>query len=193
MLGREAVIVTETEALSRVEVVPYDCVWPQRYIAERAHLVRAAGGLILELEHIGSTAVPGLRSKPIIDMMAAVRDLRQGQDLAQLLSALGYELIETGMRNRLFLRRRSESQGQAYQLHIVELSTWEQRKERLMRDCLLAHPDAATAYGELKKRLAEEHTENSLAYTRAKTAFIQDLVDKARAELGLPSIDVWAD
>jgi len=131
-----------------------------------------SGDGILELEHIGSTAVPGLRSKPIIDMMAAVRDLRQGLDLAQLLSALGYELIETGMRNRLFLRRRSESQGQAYQLHIVELSTWEQRKERLMRDYLLAHPDAATAYGELKKRLAEEHTENSLAYTRAKTAFI---------------------
>jgi GrpB-like predicted nucleotidyltransferase (UPF0157 family) len=101
----------ETEALSRVEVVPCDSVWPERYVAERAHLIRAAGDLILELEHIGSTAVPGLRSKPIIDMMAAVRDLRQGQDLAQLLSGLGYELIETGMRNRLFLRRRSESQA----------------------------------------------------------------------------------
>ena len=113
----------ETEPLSLVEVVPYDSVWPERYAAERAHLVRAAGELILELEHIGSTAVPGLRSKPIIDMMAAVRDLRQAEDLAQLLSGLGYELIETGMKNRLFLRRRSESQEQAYQLHIVELGT----------------------------------------------------------------------
>ena len=183
----------ETEALSRVEVVPYDPVWPEHYVTERAHLVRAAGDLILQLEHIGSTAVPGLRSKPVIDMMAAVRDLRRGQDLAQLLSVLGYELIETGMKNRLFLRRRTESQEQAYQLHIVELSTWEQRKERLMRDYLLAHPEAAAVYGELKKRLAEEHTENSLAYTRAKTVFIQDLIDKARAELGLPSIDLWAD
>ena len=63
----------ETEALSRVEVVPYDSVWSERYVAERAHLVRAAGDLILELEHIGSTAVPGLRSRPIIDMMGAVR------------------------------------------------------------------------------------------------------------------------
>src|SRR5260370_26226537 len=170
----------ETEALSRGEVVTYDSGWPERYVAERAHLGRAAGDLILELEHIGSTAVPGLRSKPIIDMMAAVRDLRQGQDLAQLLSVLGYELIETGMRNRLFLRRRSESQKQAYQLHIVELSTWEQRKERLMRDYLFAHPEAAAAYGELKKGLAEEHTENSLEYTRAKTAVIQDLINKAR-------------
>jgi len=183
----------ETEALTRVEVVLYDAVWPERYAAERAQLVRAAGDLILELEHIGSTAVPGLRSKPIIDMMAAVRDLRQGQDLAQLLRGLGYELIETGMRNRLFLRRRSQSQEQAYQLHIVELGGWEQRKERLMRDYLLAHPEAAAAYGELKKRLAEEHAEDSLAYTRAKTDFIQDLIDKARAELGLPSINVWAN
>ena len=135
----------ETEALSRVGVVPYDSAWSERYAAERAHLVSAAGDLILELEHIGSTAVPGLRSKPIIDMMAAVRVLRQGQDLAQLLSVLGYELIATGMRNRLFLRLRSESQEQAYQLHIVELSTWEQRKERLMRDYLLAHPEAAAS------------------------------------------------
>ena len=52
-----------------------------------------------------------------------------------------------------------------------------------MRDYLLAHPEAAAAYGELKKRLAEEHTEDSLAYTRAKTAFIQDLIDKARVDL----------
>jgi GrpB-like predicted nucleotidyltransferase (UPF0157 family) len=183
----------ETEALSRVEMVPYDPVWPENYVTERAYLVNAGGDLILELEHIGSTAVPGLRSKPIIDMMAAVRDLGQGQHLAQLLSVLGYELIQTGMRNRLFLRRRSESQEQAYQLHIVELCTWKQREERLMRDYLLAHPKAAAAYGELKKRLAEEHMEDSLAYTGAKIAFIQDLVDKARAELGLPSIDVWAD
>jgi GrpB-like predicted nucleotidyltransferase (UPF0157 family) len=52
----------ETEALSRVEVVPYASVWPERYVAERAHLIRAAGDLILKLEQIGSTAVPGLRS-----------------------------------------------------------------------------------------------------------------------------------
>jgi len=193
LLGREGVIDGRNGSPQPSRGGPYASVWPERYVAERAHLVRAAGDLILELEHIGSTAVPGLRSKPIIDMMAAVRDLRQGQDLAQLLSVLGYELIETGMRNRLFLRRRTKSEEQAYQLHIVELSTWEQRKERLMRDYLLAHPEAAAAYGELKKRLAEEHTENSLAYTRAKTAFIQDLINKARTELGLPSIDVWAD
>jgi len=55
----------------------------------------------------------------------------------------------------------------------------------LDQDDLLAHPEAVAAYGELKKRLAEVHTENSLAYTRAKTAFIQDLNDKARAQSGI--------
>jgi GrpB-like predicted nucleotidyltransferase (UPF0157 family) len=65
--------------------------------------------MTLELEHVGSTAVPGLRAKPIIDMMAAVSDLAAGQVLALLLGRRGYRLIETGMKNRLFLRRRSDS------------------------------------------------------------------------------------
>ena len=183
----------DTEALTHVEVVSYDQSWPLAYARERAELLELGGAAILELEHIGSTAAPGLWAKPIIDMMAAVADLNQGPALASRFAGRGYQLIETGMRNRLFLRRRAEGDGQAYQLHIVERSTWGARKERLMRDYLLAYPEAVAAYGDLKLQLAGQHTEDSLAYTKAKTEFIQDLIDKARAELGLPSIDVWAD
>ena len=60
-----------------------------------------------------------------------------------------------------------------------------------MRDYLLAHPEAVSAYGDLKKRLAKELTEDSLAYTRAKAGFIQDLMDKARTAIGLPLVDVY--
>ncbi|HEY0799908.1 MAG TPA: GrpB family protein, partial [Steroidobacteraceae bacterium] len=67
------------------------------------------------------------------------------------------------------------------------------RKERLMRDYLLAHPDEASAYSDLKWRLTEALTDDSLTYTKAKTTFIQDLIDKARAKIGLPSVDVWTD
>jgi GrpB-like predicted nucleotidyltransferase (UPF0157 family) len=89
------------------------------------------------------------------------------------------------------MRRRSKEDAQTYHLHIVEQSTWTMRHERLMRDYLLAHPEAASAYGDLKKRLAKDFAEDSRAYTRAKTGFIQDLMDKARAGIGLPSVDVW--
>jgi GrpB-like predicted nucleotidyltransferase (UPF0157 family) len=183
----------DTEALTRVDVVPYDQSWPLAYARERAAVLELGGAEILELEHIGSTAVPGLWAKPIIDMMAAVADLNQEPVPVLRLAERGYQLIDTGMRNRLFLRRRADGDGQAYQLHIVERGTWDRRKERLMRDYLLAHPEAVAAYSDLKLQLADQHTEDSLAYTKAKTEFIQDLIDKARAKLGLPSIDVWAD
>jgi GrpB-like predicted nucleotidyltransferase (UPF0157 family) len=80
-----------------------------------------------------------------------------------------------------------------YQLHIVELATWPERNERLMRDYLREHPEAARAYGALKSELALAFVGDSLAYTKAKTAFIQGIVDRARAERGLPVVNVWED
>ncbi|WP_293680870.1 GrpB family protein [uncultured Phenylobacterium sp.] len=183
----------DIEALGRVDVVPYDPAWRSAYAEERSAIMGVGGSAVLELEHIGSTAVPGLWAKPIIDMMAAAADLGAALALASRLAARGYQLIETGMTDRLFLRRRAEDGGQIYQLHIVERSAWDERKERLMRDHLLQHPDAVAAYSALKVRLASQYAEESLAYTKAKTAFIQGLVDKARADLGLASIDVWTE
>ena len=180
------------EALVRVEVVPYDPAWPSRFAAERASLTTAVGSFFTDLEHIGSTSVPGLRAKPIIDMMAAVATLSESGPLVSALQPLGYKLIETGMRNRLFLRK-SNAEGQVFQLHVVEQATWPERKERLMRDHLIAHPDEALAYGELKDQLAKQFADESLTYTKAKTDFIQGMVDRARAERGLASVDVWND
>ena len=180
------------EALDRVEVLPYDPAWPEWFGAERLRILDACSGLALKIEHIGSTAVPGLNSKPIIDIMIATSDMREAGDLAGAMAHLGYELITTGMEGRLFLRRRSEIDGQVFQAHIVERRTWDDRKERIMRDYLLSHPEWASAYGDLKASLAAEHRYDSLAYTRAKTEFIQTLMDRARAECGLPPIDVWA-
>lgn len=179
------------ERLTRVQVVPYDREWSNLYTAEHLELSSLIGTTLCELEHIGSTAVPGLLAKPIIDMMASVETLADSHTLVTLLESHGYHLIETDMRNRLFFRKRSGEQ--LYQLHVVEQSTWDERKERLMRDYLRAHPDSAAAYGDLKLHLAAEYNEDSLAYTKAKTEFIQSLIDKARAEKGMALIDVWAD
>ncbi len=180
------------EAVDAIEVVAYNPGWPEVYVAEQARILSAVGSHIIALEHIGSTAVPHLAAKPIIDMMAAVHNLTHTEVLLAQLDKLGYDLIETGMRNRLFLRNYAARQHK-YHLHIVEHSTWDTRKERLMRDYLQAHPEEARAYGELKDQLAVHFQRDSLAYTRAKTASIQAIIDRARAERGLPSIDVWND
>ena len=176
-----------------VEVVAYDPQWASIYARERKSVLAATGCYFAELEHIGSTAIPGQRAKPIIDMMAAVVSLEESDVLMPMLNNLGYQLVETGMRNRYFLRKRDADTGQAFHFHIVELSTWGERKERLMRDYLLEHPEAAKAYGDLKDSLATTYANDSLAYTRAKTEFIQAIVNEARSKRGLLPTDVWND
>jgi GrpB-like predicted nucleotidyltransferase (UPF0157 family) len=173
-----------------VEVVAYDPRWPAIYEAERA-LILAATSAFVDFEHIGSTAIPKQRAKPIIDMMAAVESLKGLDDLLESLTILEYHVFDMDMKNRLFLRK--EKDRQVFHLHIVEASTWAERKERWMRDYLLAHPEAVEAYGELKDDLATEYKDDSLKYTEAKTAFIQDIADKIQDARGLPHINVWED
>lgn len=174
-----------------VLVVPYKPNWPDLYAAERARIAAGCPPYFVAFEHIGSTAVPGLKAKPVIDMMAAIPSLLESAPLVEALDALEYKVFETGMRNRLFLRRYTLQQGR-FHLHIVEHVTWDERKERHMRDYLLEHPEAARAYGELKDHLARLHAEDLLAYTKAKTAFVQGVIDRVRNARGLPRID-WED
>jgi GrpB-like predicted nucleotidyltransferase (UPF0157 family) len=126
-------------------------------------------------------------------MMAAVRELPDGHAVAGRLAALGYQLIETGMPNRLFLRKRDSQRGCSFHLHIVEQASWHDRNERLLRDYLRRHPAAMREYGELKGRLAAEYAHDPEGYTKAKTAFIQSIVDRARDEHGLPRVSVWEE
>ena len=173
-----------------IQVVPYDPAWPAQYRAERERLARALGPQLLEIEHIGSTAVPGLQAKPILDLMAAVPDIEDVGDLVARLGELGYLLTDAGMRGRLFLRRAGPP---AVHLHVVGHDSWAGRKERLMRDHLRAHPEDLRRYGALKDRLAPEYRHDGPGYTRAKTALIQEIMDRARAERGLPPVDVWEE
>ena len=171
-------------------VVPYDPTWPQRFQAASAELLAVADHLFLRLEHIGSTSVPELAAKPTIDMMASVRRLPDGHAAQPALAALGYEPADTGMRERLFFQRLGGSGVSTHHLHVVTEDSWATRNERLLCGYLRGHPQQARRYAELKPRLSRELGRGE-AYTRAKTALIQELVDAARDELGLPHVPVW--
>ncbi|GGL02233.1 GrpB family protein [Mangrovihabitans endophyticus] len=137
------------------------------------------------IEHIGSTAVPGLAAKPVIDLMAAV------DDLASVTAPPGFEVVPTDMPERLFLRR-SDPDGLVVHLHVVTVASWPTRNERLLRDHLRAHPADRDRYAQVKRRLMARHGPGD-AYTRGKTELIQELTDRARAERGLPSVPVWEE
>ena len=173
-------------------VVPYDSAWPQRYESAATELFGAVGERFLRLEHIGSTAVPGLAAKPTVDMMASVPRLEDGLAARAALAELGYELVETGTPNRLFFQRRTSTGTPSHHLHLVTEASWATRNERLLRDHLRSHSEDARRYGELKERLARDLGPGE-AYTRAKTALIQELVDAARDGQGLPRVPVWEE
>jgi GrpB-like predicted nucleotidyltransferase (UPF0157 family) len=145
--------------------------------------------LFLAIEHVGSTAVPGLPAKPVIDLMASVHGLGEVNDGA--LETLGYRRTPAGMPDRLFYRR-EDYDSTAYHLHVVTAASWPTRNERLLRDHLLAHPADRDRYAARKRELMAEFGPG-VAYTRGKTRLIQELTDAARAERGLPSVPVWEE
>jgi GrpB-like predicted nucleotidyltransferase (UPF0157 family) len=174
-----------------IEVVDYDDAWPRSAEAACAELRNSLPGLFTAIEHIGSTAVPGLAAKPVIDLMAAAADLEQVTAHDATLRLLGYHRHDTGMPARLFYRRDKRGRRDCH-LHIVPADSWPTRNELLLRDYLRAHPADAQRYADLKRGLAARH-ESSAGYTRAKTDLIQELTDRARVARGLPSVQVWED
>ncbi|MFI5492969.1 GrpB family protein [Actinoplanes sp. NPDC051859] len=151
-----------------------------------AELGRLACGtlapLFAAIEHVGSTAVPGLPARPEIDLLAAAADLDEIDEAA--LATLGY-------RNRLerepdeLRYRREDYDSTAYLLHIVPASTWADRPERLLRDLLRADPAARERYATRKKELMARFGPGQ-AYTDGKTVLIAALTTSARAGRDLP-------
>lgn len=123
-------------------------------------------------------------------MFAAVHPLLNESVYAELLSNSNYRYVVTGMTGRHLFAK--ESSGvRTHHLHILPLEGFHERNELLFRDYLRAHPDFVQQYGELKRLLAERDPTDPEGYTRAKTAFIQHIVDLARTERGLPLQKVW--
>jgi len=174
---------------SRIHIAAYDPDWPRQAAAEIAALRAAVPGLFVQIEHIGSTAVPGLAAKPVIDLMAAVHDLAHAPAHQAALGGLGYQPHDNGMTDRL-LYVRAEDGPRSHILHVVTLESWPTRNQRIFRDHLRAHPADAARYAQLKQAIVAAGTGPG-EYARAKTALVQELTNRARARLGLPSVPVW--
>jgi GrpB-like predicted nucleotidyltransferase (UPF0157 family) len=174
-----------------ISVVEYDPAWPELAAAARAELQAIAPGLFGVIEHIGSTSVPGLAAKPVIDLMAGTADLGIVAGHEGGLLGAGYRPHDTGMPGRLFYSRDRDG-IRTHHLHVVPADTLATRNELMLRDYLRAHPADADRYAALKRSLAAGSLPGE-GYTRAKTELIQELTDHARAERGLPSVPVWED
>lgn len=168
-----------------VVITEYDPEWVNLFNKEKELIEKLFKNVSLQIEHVGSTAVPGLAAKPIVDIMIGVDGFEIGRSLVKPLKDIGYHYVselEKDMPERLFLFRGS-SDGHSHHIHITQPTTDFWIDHILFRDYLCKYPSVAQAYGNLKMKLAQQHHTDRVAYGHAKTDFIEDVLAKARAEL----------
>lgn len=158
---------------ARVRVVPYDPTWPDRFEEERSALVAVlAPWLVGPIEHVGSTAVPGLAAKPVIDIMAPVHDLDSSRSTIDVLSTLGY-CYWPYRADVMHWFCKPSAAYRTHHLHVVPYCSplWFDRLA--FRDFLRAHPPVAAEYANLKYRLAKIYEFDRDGYTDAKLPFVE--------------------
>jgi len=158
----------------------YDPTWTGAFSREAEQLLRAYGDLLLEVHHIGSTAIPGLVAKPVIDMLAVAPSVEALDARGEVFTALGYQVMgEFGIPGRRYFRKDDLAGRRTHQVHAFAEGSDEIRRHLDFRDYLRAHPAIAEAYGTLKQRLASECNGDMRCYSDGKTAFIRDIDRRA--------------
>lgn len=169
-------------------ICDYDPAWVQLFNQEKDLLMRIFGDEVFEIQHIGSTAIPGQRAKPIIDVFLAVGELK-GKEYYRNKLYSEYIYQETDMKNRYLFHKKGDKEN--YNIHIICFDKdFNDLNEILFRDYLIDNPKSVENYGRLKDELVSRYG-LSFEYTKGKTEFIQKIVDQARKEKGLPSVSVW--
>jgi GrpB-like predicted nucleotidyltransferase (UPF0157 family) len=177
----------ESTVSAPVVILDYDPRWPALYEEEKALIVAAIGPSIVAIEHIGSTAVPGLAAKPIVDIMIGIPRLDEAPALYGSLAQIGYEYapeFEELIPERRFFRK-GPAECWTHHLHIVEFRDDFWVRHLLFREYLRRHAEVAHDYKQLKRALAAEYSENRQGYTEAKTNFIHGIESLARADAEL--------
>jgi len=160
-----------------IKIVDYDPAWPDRFAAWHQALRAALGRTAVQIEHVGSTSVPGLAAKPIIDVQVSVADLANEEAYVAGLEAIGLQLRSRDIFHRYF--RPFPGRPREIHVHVCELgSEWEAEHLR-SRDYLRTHPEARDKYAQAKRGAAALWADDGLAYTDAKTEVILNILEQA--------------
>ena len=163
-----------------IEVVPYDPEWEIKFRMEADFLKKVFADELLEVYHIGSTAVPGILAKPIIDLLPVVRDIDKVEQFNPQLEQQGYITKgEFGIPGRRYFVKGSEEKH-LFHIHIFQKGSPEITRHLLFREYMRAHPLEAEEYSRLKEELARKYHRDGQAYTQAKSGFIRKIDHKAK-------------
>jgi GrpB-like predicted nucleotidyltransferase (UPF0157 family) len=157
-----------------IKIVPYNPKWPELFKKEAILVRQALGKNCIETNHIGSTAVPGLAAKPIIDIMPVVRDIKEVDAANQHMLALGYEAKgEYGMPLRRYFRKGGSSR--THHVHVFEINNSEITRHLSFRNWMRANKEDREKYEQLKNELAAIHPYDIALYTKGKDKFIAEI------------------
>ena len=159
----------------RIIVAPPDPAWPARYTVEAGRVQAALAPILIDLHHIGSTSIPGIFAKPVIDMLAEIHSPEAADGCAGAMRDLGYEIMgEFGIPGRRFFRKNNPEGVREFHVHAFRAGSPGVERHLAFRDYLRMHPEVARTYSELKQRLARENPDSMPAYTGGKHAYVQE-------------------
>ena len=174
-------------------VVPYDPNWPVLFAEERRRIVEAVGHIVAGVHHVGSTSIPGMPSKPILDIAVLLHEFEDGERCIEPLVSIGY--FHKGVDevdipdDRFFLRghppQESWADGEEIRTHVLHMYTLDspiRRNHFAFRDYLTTHPEVAAEYARLKLALAHSHPDDRTSYSAGKRSFITEVLAKAAEE-----------
>jgi len=169
-----------------IEVVQYDVAWTAAFNQEAVALSGVFGDALVAIHHIGSTSIPGLLAKPIIDILVVLKETRTIDRFSGAMEQLGYrvrgECLDAevpGTPGRFYFSKDTDGL-RTHQVHACAVGHPEVADKLAFRDYLRTHPHRAAAYGSLKRRLALDHRHDIVGYMRGKDDFIKSVLTEAR-------------
>ena len=166
--------------MRRVEVVPHNPQWRDAFEVEAMKVAAALGENVVATHHIGSTAIPNIYAKAVIDLLVEVRDITGVDDHTSEMVSLGYEVMgEYGISGRRYFRKNNQEGIRTHHIHAFEAGSAEVGRHLAFRDYMIAHTKDAERYSELKRKLAEEHPQSLDEYMDGKDGFIKEMDRRA--------------
>jgi GrpB-like predicted nucleotidyltransferase (UPF0157 family) len=171
-----------------IVIAPYDPAWPTAFAAEAKRIQRAFGDLALRIEHVGSTSVPGLAAKPVIDIQVSVPSLEPRASYRTLLVDLGYTHVPLGTFDLVYpFFKRPVGWPSTHHVHLCAIGSEQERDHLAFRDYLRRNPAVAAEYASLKRRLAVAFDgltmESQEQFSLSKSAFVRSALARAATEI----------
>lgn len=162
--------------MRKVEVVEHNPDWGNLFKTESQYISQALDRNVVAIHHIGSTAIPHIYAKPIIDLLVEVNNINEVDRSNDKMKRIGYQAMgEFGISDRRFFRKDNSSGIRTHHVHVFETNSPQIKRHLAFRDYMIAHPAKAQQYSDLKRKLAQQFPQNIESYMDGKDEFIKNI------------------